>query len=347
MGGKKTVVISDVHISNGAEYAWFSSSDSDNLTFLLNSICMPSAEVEELVFLGDLFDLWLYPVDVLPWTVDKIIDANRPVKEAIRECVKTLPAVHYLNGNHDMSVTQEDLKPFSFGQEKTIYKTDTEDFKEKHRGMWHFEHGHEADMFNAKPGEDENTIGGYPLGYFLTRLTVGAHPGIWQTLQKICQSFFKAQLIGIKAEKLWGVDILGSAFVKTLIEGIQRGTSIKDSTRIRFNEPDLDKQYTVGDIKEHYGDLLNVWFKKYPGMDLFRSMFASQGFNGGLDWYADEILASDNPPELVVMGHTHEFVVGKNGYSNDGAFCGSANLACVEILNDKVAVMARLVTDGR
>ncbi|MDQ1239335.1 MAG: hypothetical protein QG577_1521 [Thermodesulfobacteriota bacterium] len=64
-----------------------------------------------------------------------------------------------------------------------------------------------------------------------------------------------------------------------------------------------------------------------------------------LKWYADKILSSETPPKLVVMGHNHQFVVDHNGYSNDGAFCGSENLSCLEVIDDKTAVMARLETE--
>jgi|WetSurMetagenome_2_1015567.scaffolds.fasta_scaffold2104516_1 hypothetical protein len=62
-------------------------------------------------------------------------------------------------------------------------------------------------------------------------------------------------------------------------------------------------------------------------------------------WYADKILSSETCPKLAVMGYTHQFVVGRNGYSNDGAFGGSKNLSCLEEIDDKAAVLARLVTE--
>ena len=69
---QKTIVISDLHISNGAEYSWFVPPYPDSLTRLLNQIAK-DPEVGELILLGDVFDLWLYPIDVVPWTVDRII----------------------------------------------------------------------------------------------------------------------------------------------------------------------------------------------------------------------------------------------------------------------------------
>ena len=343
---KRTIVISDVHMSDGDDrYCWFSPSDSENLGILLNAISIPSAGVEELIFLGDLFDLWLYPVDVVPWTVNQIIDKNSLVRDAIRKCVKDIPKVCYMNGNHDMTVTEGDLEPLNFSLEKRIQIINTDGYKKDHEGRRHFEHGQAADIFNAKPEKNEDTIEGLPLGYFLTRLTAGAQPGIWQTLRKICQDFLVGLFGVLKAEESLKTSFTGPLLVKLLINGIQLQTSIDDDTRIRFAESDLDEKYTVGDIKEHYGDLLAIWQEKYSGLDLLGSMFASRGFGGGLKWYADKILSSEIPPKLVVMGHTHQFIVDHNGYSNDGAFCGSENLSCLEVIDDKTAVIARLVTE--
>jgi UDP-2,3-diacylglucosamine pyrophosphatase LpxH len=54
------------------------------------------ASVEELVLLGDLFDLWLYPLNVVPWTISQIIKANPLITEALQRCVHNIPNVYYL-----------------------------------------------------------------------------------------------------------------------------------------------------------------------------------------------------------------------------------------------------------
>lgn len=341
--GSRTIVISDIHLSDGDEYSSFSPSDSDYLTFLLNAICDKSFKVDELVMLGDVFDLWLYPVDVVPSTAEDIIKANGSIKEAIERCVKSIPKVYFMRGNHDMKVVEKDLELFVSGGQNKIRLICTDCYKKKHNGMRHFEHGHQADMFNAEPEEGEDTIGGYPLGYFLTRLTAREQPGIWDTLRKICENFLGLLTWETKAEKsLEHMKFVGKNLVRVLIEYIQAETGIKDETPIRFSECDLDRKYVVGDIKNHYGDLFGKWHKKYPGMDIFRSMFASRRLKGGLEWYADKILAAPDPPKMVVMGHTHQFVVDHKGYSNDGAFCETRNLSCLEIVDDKPAIIARL-----
>ena len=107
----KTVIISDVHLSNGpTDYSWFKN-DSTLKGFLQNTA--KRTDVKELVLLGDIFDLWLYPVNVKPWTAQQIIqqwdNGTDSVVSALRECADKLPDVFYINGNHDMGVTKTDL----------------------------------------------------------------------------------------------------------------------------------------------------------------------------------------------------------------------------------------------
>ncbi len=157
----KTTVISDVHMSNGKPYTWFHGPNSENLTNMLNFIANDSS-VGELVLLGDLFDLWLYPVDEIPWTVEQIIEANPTVTKALQQCVEKIPNVYYMNGNHDMAVAPDDLKLLNSGH-NNIQCIITEDYRKQHRSR-HLEHGHLVDMFNS-PDNSGDTIGGYPMGY--------------------------------------------------------------------------------------------------------------------------------------------------------------------------------------
>ena len=106
----KTVIMSDIHISNGADYAWFVDPYPEYLLGMLSDVASDST-VSELVLLGDTFDLWLYPVDVVPWTVSQILQANSAIQDALLSCVANIPSVFYINGNHDLKVTQEDLQP--------------------------------------------------------------------------------------------------------------------------------------------------------------------------------------------------------------------------------------------
>ena len=188
----------------------------------------------------------------------------------------------------------------------------------------HIEHGHAVDMFNA-PDDSLDSIGAYPLGFFITRLVASAKDRKDQAVARdavrgVLNTFrLKAERGGLEDERG-----LGTWLVAAIIDVLQVYSSVSDDARIRFSESKLDNQYTVGDVKDHYGDLLSTWHKKYPDTsDLFSSMLTAFLPNG-LDWYAEKMLSSGTPPHILAMGHTHNSE--KDGeYKNDGCWCNSVS----------------------
>jgi len=341
----QTIVISDIHMSNGKGYSWFKQKDSDNLVAMLSSIANANgsdknfSNVQELVILGDLFDLWLYPIHVKPRTVKQIIGDNKGVTQALSRCVGKLPKVYYMNGNHDMSVIPDDLRCFRSGC-KEIICISTANYRKLHK-EWHFEHGHAVDMFNS-PDLSGCTIGGYPLGYFVARIAAGRPSTVWGCVRKILEEIFKDIISSLqKKRKPKKSDFLdyGSRLVEALIDVLSLEAGVDQDTLVRFSEPHLDRKYTVNDVKRHYGTLLLVWYKLcgYSRRRLKNTMLASRHLGGGLDWYAEELLSAPDPPKVVVMGHTHKpvqipFNSGK--YDNDGCFCEQKSFSYVEIVGN-------------
>ena len=317
---QKTVVISDVHMSNGADYSWFLPPYPQDIAALLHKVAN-DASVEELVFLGDFFDLWLYPIDVVPWSISRIIAANPSITQALQQCTRNLANVYYLTGNHDMSVQAHDLLPFNSGG-KSIQLISPEWYRAKYQGRRHLEHGHAVDMFNA-PDDSGDTIGGYPLGFFITRLVATAtYPGAaGQALKKLLQTHSATvQAMELEAIDGWSK---GSGLVLSMITLLAGYAGVKDTTPIRFSEPKLDSRYTVGDIKRYYGSLFGTWLKRYPNpRDLAKTMLVTVDPHG-LDWFVKKLLSGETRPKLVVMGHTHN-TMSRDEYSNDGCWCHSS-----------------------
>jgi hypothetical protein len=321
---KKTVVISDVHMSNGAAYSWFQEANSEKLVNMLSHMANDS-NIGELVLLGDLFDLWLYPVDQVPWTVEQIIQTNVAVVEAIRKCVEKIPHVYYMNGNHDMGVKPHHLEAFKAGAKEVIWIS-PEDYAKSHDG-WHLEHGHAVDMFNA-PDESGDTIGGYPLGYFITRLvaTAANQSEVWRALKDLYEMFGGMHRAVIHPEmapapkglvpERFALPSIGSFLVEAIVTLLEKLAEVHDDTPMRFVEQELDTIYTVGDIKEKYGTLFDRWHSKYSAAKLLDSMLATHA----LDWYANDLLSEDPSLKVVVMGHTHASV-SDGQYDNDGCWC--------------------------
>ncbi len=330
----KTIVISDIHISDGATYSWFTPSRSDRLAAMLNMVAN-DPEVGELVLLGDIFDLWLYPVDVVPLTVSQILDRNPKVAAAFKVCVGAKSAVYYLNGNHDMAATQADLAdPRLTSDGKQIRVITTDWYKQNCNSKWHFEHGHEGDMFNARDDSLE-TIGEYPLGYFITRLaaTAGEPKAACDKVRRVLTDF-KRDLNPLHMlsdlEQLSKGSFLVSTIINALVEyaNEKTGKDLRDSAPLRLANPALDN-VTIGDVKQHYRGLFQRWVKKYGRVAALDSMLATFE-DDGLDWWAHNLLSASPDLQVVAMGHTHSIrPAGGAGpaanpdpnYYNDGCWC--------------------------
>ena len=342
----KTIVISDVHISNGEKYAWFLPPYPADLTQMLNQISADSS-VAEVVLLGDLLDLWLYPVNVVPWTVAQIVEANPEVTNALRNVVASVPVVYFMHGNHDMELAASDLQIFNSGG-KSIQIVTAQEYNAMYGNLRHLEHGHAVDMFNA-PDSSSDTIGGYPLGYFITRLvaTASNQSLVWQILQKLLQAIGATHLAISPTAK--AIPASGAFLVIAIIDLLEKLAEVKDSTPIRFQEPNLDKHTTVGDIKKYYGSLFITWLMQY-GRDIMNPMLV--GFLAdGLDWYARQLQTTKPAPSVIVMGHTHH-AESETSYDNDGCWCipsalghGDATPAYVQIVGNTGTLIPWKSTD--
>jgi UDP-2,3-diacylglucosamine pyrophosphatase LpxH len=339
----KTVVLSDIHVSNGAKYSWFLPSNASDLIKMFEK-ALGDSSVTELVLLGDVFDLWLYPVNVVPWTVSQIVQANPEVTKALRDCVQEKQNVYYISGNHDMGVSDGDLQPFGSG-DKQIQVVSPKWYSDKYGGVRYLEHGHAADMFNA-PDDSNDTIGGYPLGYFITRLTATAEDQsiVWQKLKELYQALGTIH-VATAPEKI-ALPSTGILMVRAIIGLLEQLAQVDDSEPIRFSESALDNKFTVGDIKVHYGSLYDRWRLRYPDFEEFlRTMFVSVDSNG-LDWHAKKLLSENAARKFVLMGHTHHSV-SEEKYKNDGCWCipsalghSDARPSYVEIVGNKVELIS-------
>jgi UDP-2,3-diacylglucosamine pyrophosphatase LpxH len=340
MSSQKTIVLSDVHMSNWADYSWFLHPYPEDLTAMLNRVANDSS-VWELVLLGDVFDLWLYPLDVVPWTISQIIEANPSITKALQQCVQNIPNVYYMTGNHDMEVVVSDLKPFHSGG-KNIHLISPDWYSAKYQGLRHLEHGHAVDMFNA-PDDSSDTISGYPLGFFITRMvaTAADQSAVWKALKELLQALGAThKAMGPAAI---AVPSMGSLLVEAIITLLQKLARVQDSTPIRFSEPGLDNKYTVGDIKSRYGSLYSTWLTRYPD-EFLDTMMVGFGSNG-LDWYAKKLLSEKPGLKVVLMGHTHH-AESEGKYINDGCWCipsalghGDATPSYVKIVGDRTTLV--------
>jgi hypothetical protein len=232
-----------------------------------------------------------------------------------------------------MAVTVDDLLPLNTdGKRLALITPDV--YTRMHNNR-HLEHGHNVDMFNA-PDPSGDTVGGYSLGFFITRLCAKDPDKARQKLAEV----LKGHSERLKAEKFDETEILspGHDLVAAIIDVLAIHAGVADNTRIRFHEQQLDNQVTVGDIKIHYGSLLRTWWLSYP-IHWPETMIVTL-HPGGLDWYVDKLFSAPNPPKIVVMGHTHH-ALSKGNYDNDGCWSRDAgdDLRYVQIVGDEATLV--------
>lgn len=354
----KIVVLSDIHIgpknANGQPAGWFYGIYEIYLTIILFKISM-DRRVKELVFLGDLFDTWIYALDERPETIPEIIEKWKSAlfMAPLLKCIKTCGAVYYIPGNHDMNVTQADISALTVDGKSLRVVTAGE--YNKHHHLEHgttliMEHGNDADFFNA-PDHDADTVQGFPFGYFVSRFVSAADDfDVDFVFQETYAKILGAEFVGKKGEE--AEHRAGKLFIDLFVDALMvyanrkrdDGDKINNHTLVKM--PDGLKDVHVSDIKEKYSSLLAAWLKDHQTY-----MFAVAGKNG-LNRYARKKFGEKNwklwwkrlflnqkPELIVVMGHTHfslqERIMNreKQGiYANTGCMCRNSKQAGVRWL---------------
>lgn len=346
MERSKIVVISDVHLSDEQNWSWFNQQSGERLKGFFRQTANDS-QVKELVLLGDIFELWLFPVDVMPWSAAQIIQhwdsGPDSVIAALRDCANRLPQVSFLCGNHDMGMTQADIDLIS----PKIKLISTEHHTAGHPGL-HLEHGHLVDIFNA-PDISGDPIENLPFGYFVTRLVASAGGGneVWRAVSQRVEAEFAALFSFSRLSSRTGfgmTDLLGFDFFlehvvaaagSSLIKGIMDvllwyvklvNPSVNESSRIILPS---GSSVAVGEVKKHYHRLLVRWFRLHGLDGLHRTALAATG----LDWRARQLL-SQGDVHIAVTGHTHQGKVlpmEQGRYANSGTWRDGVGATYLEI----------------
>lgn len=323
------VVISDVHIGNGAPTVWYQSAVHDPyLVTALEWVVEHRDSVRELVLLGDLVDVWTYPPGVRPPSLADIIAANPATlgpEGALAKAVAALPgAVKLLLGNHDGTLTSADIELLS----KTVGEIQLVDSVHVVTGesgaRTAFAHGHLWTMFNA-PDDDSpwNTL---PVGHFVTRAFA------FEMANKLKPGQTVADLPNMGAPNGFDLAPFLRSFGPTLNPSIA-GMLLDYVTGVAGMPHDLPivlpdgSTTTIDDAKRIYDDLFSRWVAKEGGNALTaaRAAFADQ-WGEYLGWFAQRI-ALQTSSDLVVMGHTHTPIGGLTvspvNYVNTGFECPS------------------------
>lgn len=304
----KTIIVSDVHMSDeNQQYAWFTKECIAPFYHFLSTILGDTSN-SEVVLLGDIFDTWLYPVDIVPLTYGEIIRKYSSITDLFKNSQNK--KTYYICGNHDITITQKDLE--ILGIELISY----EDFNKSH-SSWHLEHGNAVDLFNA-PDISGSPLAGLPLGYYITRLAASASE---KSNRNIKNDLYEWLIENMQKVNFDDDSIIISGIIDFL--ALRAGID-PDTTLIRFSDSSIDNKYYVKDIKQHYSKLIPNWYKLDPH-NILNSALAGI-LNDGLDWYANlmQQKRENSSYQYIIFGHTHYGKV-SNKYINDGCWCCSPN----------------------
>lgn len=335
MSAIKNIFLSDIHIGPNKPTNWYQKDVHQKyLKAILMYVQNNADKIKDFVILGDWFDLWTYPPTDRPPSVFDIFDANKDIfyPSDDGDFVSCLDSIqgnfYYVNGNHDMSVSCEDInthfQPLSKKRRmivcggpknNTIYES----------GGIYGAHGNSYSL-TCMP---DNTVSSYsplPLGYYITR-----------TVALLCQQKLdkegkaNAAMLSDSGDPAFSfqsaiydlkyiAELLERecSFAQAILFDLIKKTGQKDLEKMIYTMPDGStinaKQVT--DMFSHVKIEIDVWHDKALKVDIENS----------LDSEAEQ-LAKDY--KVVLFGHTHtpELDVKKffpiSLYANTGFNCAA------------------------
>lgn len=272
----RRVFVSDVHMSTADHpYDWLQPDQAQRFLDFLDDLANGPDRVDELVLVGDMFDDWVCPVDVLPKRFSDIAAKQTGIVGRLKTISETKP-VTYVLGNHDMSITKDSILDFGNGRHANIF------FKEYYEqdGIL-AQHGHQFGMYNAY-----DPINSLPLGHYISRLYATA---------KI-QERWQTKLGEALKNTLGGVP---DPFVNAPLSYLAEQVDIDDDHRIVKVDGGI---ITLGEVRRLYADLPVRWIKSNGLLGPIES--ALEETPAGLTSEAENT-AKKFQEKVVVFGHTH------------------------------------------
>jgi UDP-2,3-diacylglucosamine pyrophosphatase LpxH len=174
----RKIFISDLHMCTDAAlaatphpYGWLHAAAAARVERFLRWVGN-DGDCDELVLLGDVVDLWVYPHDIEPPTLDNVCTAevNRPIVSALQDLIHAGIPVVYVQGNHDSQVTDaavqaSALEGMRFVEASAQTKGRYKPFPESTAVV--VEHGHAGCLFNGYYRRNDPPL---PVGFFISRM---------------------------------------------------------------------------------------------------------------------------------------------------------------------------------
>lgn len=312
--------ISDVHLGAGRfseeskdtrkyphDWDWLSLKETENfMNFIRFLHSGYDREIEAVVLLGDIFDNWVFPYDLVPPTMEELLTAekNKKVVEELNELSRK-NKVYYVPGNHDMHATAVIIKnffpdfiycPVRFSTSRLIA-----------------EHGHRYALFNAPPRYSQNYMG-LPLGYFISRIE--ATRKAMTNRDGRCYQTYVDDFVEMLGEQ---------TLPQSVLEAVIEETGLDEDIEYKIKRPNgLVQSVAATEIKEIYKNIYNDWPSSI--VSKHRAVFAELDMLGPI---ADK-LCKDGYYQVCIFGHSHKSEIDRDTwfvndriYANSGYWCGS------------------------
>jgi UDP-2,3-diacylglucosamine pyrophosphatase LpxH len=328
MPNDHAVVLSDIHIGNDANTCWYQSSVHEPyLVAALGWVAQNAGMVQKVVLLGDLVDIWTYPPSVQPPSMADIISANPNVlgpDGALSRVVKAVPKVTILLGNHDGTLTPDDITALqdSVGPVELVDAVHVLTGASGARTV--FSHGHYWTMFNAP--DDRSPWDTLPVGHFVTRafsymMANRLQPG--QTVADLADMGYPTGFNLLQFLNSLGPNS-SPDIAALLLDYVSTVAQMPQSLPIVLPNGETT---TIADAKGIFADLFTRWVGMENGSVVNAARAAlADGSGNYLAWFAQR-LAIQQSADLVVMGHTHTPIGGLTtspiNYVNSGFECAS------------------------
>jgi Calcineurin-like phosphoesterase len=340
----QAVVLSDIHIGNGAKTCWYQPTvHHDYLQAALEWIVSHRDAVREVILLGDVFDVWTYEPSVRPPTMSDIITHNLKLlgpAGPFAKLVKALPGrVRLLLGNHDGTLTPGDIATLNASLGGDVAKGEAINLVTcpvlvlraggADGTAVAFTHGHHWCMFNAP--DEQSPWHTLPVGHLVSRAIA----------YRVARDLAKQNLPNAAELPLSGNPAGLGSFQSSILTLFTTGTSwfrkhiaeellkaIGEWSHMPDTEPILlpgTATTTLREGKARFVDLYRRWAdtKEGRGHDADRAAIADI-HGADLAWFAQRV-AFQTSSDLVVMGHTHKVVRGLKrspvDYVNNGYAC--------------------------
>ncbi len=333
MSATRRIFISDVHIglrgqAKWLKRQWFQNRHVNNLVCLLDEIATQGDSIKDLVLLGDFFETWMAPVDIVPPTIEDVLkyQGNQKIFKTLRKCVKNLTNVFYLNGNHDMHVGSDDIAKLAVNGKKIRH------IPRYQSGLLYAEHGSRFAMFNARD-KLHDPLDGYPLGYFITRI-----------LATTDEKYDRPGSILSYVDDLLEAAFTTTTLASSVIEALMELASLTPDTNILMPPP--RPALRVRDVQRKYAYLWDRWVEKFGYRYALQTVL---GEMDSLEWFGDR-LCKKQGYRVVVLGHTHNAKIDKDwlftpdrAYANAGYWCNEEP-TYIEVDKKRDEFVVKLVT---